>query len=96
VLAAWQRVHGGINWADVGHDDFDHAFHIHDQGVAVHEWRLGVGVSYPVSEAAAVYMSYSGLLWGENTHNASGVIVGLNWTFQAFGGGFTLGGPGND
>ena len=67
-LTSLQRIHGGIEWADLGHD----AGHTglgaaHDQAAATRDWRFGGGVSFQVNNTTSLYVSLNSLLRGENT-----------------------------
>ncbi len=69
-LTTLQRIHGGIDWSDLGHD----AGHTglgaaHDQAAATRDWRLGAGVSFQVNDATSLYVSLNGMLWGEKRYN---------------------------
>ncbi len=90
-LTTLQRIHGGIEWADLGVDAGASGLGAaHDQAAASRDWRFGGGVSFQVNDTTSVYVSLNRLLWGENTHDARTVTFGVNWAFQAFGG-LTLG-----
>lgn len=81
----WRRVHGGIEWSDLGTGSHEH-FAGHDQAAATREWRYGAGVSIQLNDATSVEMSYGDFLRGANTHAAQVVSFGWTWGFQAFGG----------
>lgn len=86
-LTSLQRIHGGIEWADLGVDAGPSGLGAaHDQAAASRDWRFGGGLSFQVNEMTSLYVSLNSLLWGENTHDASTVTFGVNWGFQAFGG----------
>lgn len=83
-LASWRRVHGGLEWSDVG---FGHEhFAGHDQSAAAREWRWGAGVSLQLTDATSIEFSYGDFIKGANTHDARTVTVGWSWGFQVFGG----------
>jgi len=97
TLQAWtayQNVHGGLDWAtDVGphefdpsHEDFDEELLLdHDRTAASDFWRIGVGVSFQVTERVELYANVAKTLWGINTHNALTVSCGMSWGFDLFG-----------
>jgi hypothetical protein len=89
-LTSWRRVHGGLEWSDVGFGSHEH-FEGHDQSAATREWRWGAGLSFQLTEAASIEVSYGDFIWGANTHDARVIGIGWSWGFQAFGG-QTLGG----
>jgi hypothetical protein len=89
ALTLWRRVHGGIEWSDLHTDSHEH-FAGHDQAAATRDWRYVAGVSYQLSDAMSVEMSYGDFLRGANTHSARVISVGWSWGFRAFGP--TLGG----
>ena len=93
VFATWQKVHGGIEWNDIGpdeHGELGHQFEMtlnsHDQASATREWRTGAAVTFHVSESADLFVALNRFVWGENTHNARTVTFGMNFGIQAFGG----------
>ena len=92
VLTSLQRLHGGIEWADLGVDAGPSGLGAaHDQGAASRDWRFAGGVSFQVNDTTSAYASLNRLLWGENTHDARTVTFGVNWGFQVLGG-LSLGG----
>ena len=83
TLTTWRRVHGGIEWSDL--DDIHEHFAGHDQAAATRDWRYVAGVSFQLSDAMSLEMSYGDFLRGANTHNARVISVGWSWGFRAFG-----------
>ena len=83
ALTTWRRVHGGIEWSDLHADSHEH-FAGHDQAAATRDWRYVAGVSFQLTEAMSVEMSYGDFLRGANTHSAR-VSLGWSWGFRAFG-----------
>jgi len=89
VWTLYQNMHGGIDWArdlDAHDEHLGEALHDHDQAAAADFWRAGLGASVPVSLSFEVYATVSTTLWGINTHDATALVVGVTWNFQAFGG----------
>jgi hypothetical protein len=84
ALTTWRRVHGGIEWSAMDADSHDH-FAGHDQAAATRDWRYVAGVSFQLSDAMSVEMSYGDFLRGANTHAARVMTVGWSWGFRAFG-----------
>jgi hypothetical protein len=89
-LTSWRRVHGGLEWSDVGFGSHEH-FAGHDQAAATREWRFGAGVSLQLTQGTSIDVSYGELLRGANTHDGRVIALGWTWGFKAFGGP-TLGG----
>jgi hypothetical protein len=83
ALTTWRRVHGGIEWSDL-HGSHEH-FAGHDQAAATRDWRYVAGVSFQLSDAMSLELSYGDFLRGANTHSARVVSVGWSWGFRAFG-----------
>ena len=69
ALTTWRHAHGGIEWSDLHADSHEH-FAGHDQAAATRDWRYVAGVSFQLSEAMSVEMSYGDFLRGANTHSA--------------------------
>lgn len=84
ALTTWRHVHGGIEWSAMDADSHDH-FAGHDQAAATRDWRYVAGVSFQLSDAMSVEMSYGDFLRGANTHAARVMTVGWSWGFRAFG-----------
>lgn len=88
VWTDYQNVHGGLDWdrdLDRDHHDFAEIFVGHDRSAAADFWRLGGGVSVPVSDSVDVYANLATTLWGVNTHKARTVTFGMSWGFQIIG-----------
>ena len=58
----------------------------HDAASSTDFWRLGGGITYPVSDSVDLYGDVAVVLWGRNTREAVTVTVGVTWGFQAFAG----------
>ena len=92
TVNAWtlyQNIHGGIDWSRDLSLDGHHAEELglaHDRAAASDFWRVGMGVSLPVSLGVDLYANIGTTLWGVNTHQAHTITVGATWNFQAFGG----------
>jgi hypothetical protein len=84
ALTVWRRVHGGLEWSDLGVGSEDH-FAGHDQAAATREWRYGAGVSFQLTDAASVEITYGDFIRGANTHAARAITLGWSWAFHAFG-----------
>jgi hypothetical protein len=84
-VTSWRRVHGGLEWSDVGFGSHEH-FAGHDQSAATREWRYSAGVSFEVTPGSSIELSYGDLIRGANTHDARILAVGWSWGFQLFGG----------
>ena len=67
-----------------GRDSHEH-FAGHDQAAATRDWRYVAGVSFQLTEAMSVEMSYGDFLSGANTHSARVISLGWSWGFSAFG-----------
>src|SRR5262245_19016453 len=85
-LTTWRRVHGGLEWSELGSVHHQEHFAGHDQAAATREWRYTAGVSVQLSDVASVEISYGDLLTGANTHAARVISAGWTWGFHAFGG----------
>jgi hypothetical protein len=84
-LTVWRRVHGGIEWFTLHHHSDHTHFAGHDQAAAIRDWRYVAGVSFQMSDAMSLEMSYGDFLRGANTHAARVMTVGWSWGFRAFG-----------
>jgi outer membrane autotransporter protein len=84
-MTTWRHVHGGLEWSDLGAHTHHEHFAGHDQAAATREWRYGAGVSFQLTDAMSLEMSYGDLLRGANTHAANTISFGWSWGFQAFG-----------
>ena len=87
VWTDYQNTHGGTDWADLDahHHDFEGVFLNHDRSAAADFWRLGAGVTVPVSKDVDVYGNVATTLWGINTHKAITVTFGISWGVHLFG-----------
>ena len=81
---SWRRVHGGLEWSEVAFGSHDH-FPGHDQAAATREWRYGAGVSFEMTPATSLEVSYGDLIKGANTHDARTIGIAWSWAFQLFG-----------
>ena len=84
ALTTWRRVHGGIDWSEMDVHSHHH-FAGHDQAAATRDWRYVAGVSFQLTDAMSLEMSYGDTLRGANTHAARVMTVGWSWGFRAFG-----------
>ena len=85
----YQNVHGGIDWAGDLRADAPRLgaiFGDHDRAAAADFWRLGGGVSVPISSSLEAYGSVATTLWGINTHKGTTITTGVSWRFQLYGG----------
>ena len=80
VFTDWQSIHGGTDWAR----DLTDAGVFHDAALSTDFWRVGGGITYPVSDSVDLYCDVATTLWGRNTREAVTVNVGVTWAFQAF------------
>ena len=76
---SYLKSHGGIDWLDI-HNQAD--LHEHDRHAAANYLALGGLVSVALNDALNFFVGYSGILWGENTHEIRTVAIGSNWTLQ--------------
>jgi len=92
VFGLWQGMHGGIDWAqDLGPEASLAVQLAHDQGAATRDFHMGATMSYDVNEEAQLYVALNNTIWGANTHAAKTLTFGMNFGFQAWGGGHGLG-----
>jgi len=74
----------GIDWASGSGSHSDHDFMLnHDAMAKVKSMMAGGYVSFGITHQMSLTVSYSGVLYGENTHNAHSVTITPSWRFQA-------------
>jgi hypothetical protein len=81
AFISYAHVHGGLDWY---HDLNEHNFHAHDQGAAARATSLGGGLTYSITRAYALGISYSAVVDGANTHNPRGFMVSNTFTYNGF------------
>ncbi len=82
--ATWRHVHGGVDPVQIGGNP--HLIGFHGQELTSRDFRLGGGISFPITDSVGLYASYNDLTWGELVDNANIFSVGFDWNFQLFGG----------
>ena len=99
VFGSWQKVHGGIDWAQhisPHASDLAAVVGVHDQAAQTRDFELGGAVTFHISDAADLLVALNNTLWGANTHSARTVTFGITYGFRAFGGIGPTRGPRDD
>jgi hypothetical protein len=78
---AYLKSYGGIDFLEVSYLG-DVGVHQHDRHAAANYLNLGGSVSVEVNDALNFFVSYTGIVSGENTHALRSVAIGTTWTFQ--------------
>ena len=78
---AYLKSYGGIDFLDSHPGNIE--AHLHDRHAAANYLNLGGSVSVEVNDALNFFVSYTGMVSGENTHALRSVALGTTWTFQA-------------
>jgi hypothetical protein len=77
VVGNWQWTHGGIDWDTLT----DAQFMDHDRAARANFFRLVGVVTYSVNRSFQMFVSYGGVVHGENTHAGRGVSIGTTFNF---------------
>ncbi len=77
---AYLKSHGGIDFLETYPGAAE--FHKHDRHAKANYLNLGGSVSVEVNDALNFFVSYTGMVSGENTHALRSVAVGSTWTMQ--------------
>lgn len=87
VSGIWQRVHGGIDWAqDIGPHVQTSLLRAHDQAAAATDFHMGGSVWFELTETTDVYVAVNQTLWGANTHAGTTLTFGFNVGARLWGG----------
>jgi len=71
---SYLKSHGGIDFLEVHPGNV--ASHLHDRHAAANYLNLGGSVSLEINDALNFFVSYTGIVSGENTHALRSVAVG--------------------